>query len=130
MIMKRQLSEPDQSIANSSKTDWQKLGELKLPFGVDAEAMINAWLSKTLAPLHLHVGFLNKVLASAREAATRAMQSEPVMAFDHIHLLVFALRRLDPTGQTWGFFRIEKMDGAADVSRPNHAIEFYLYLER
>jgi hypothetical protein len=129
MIMKRQLSEPGQSIANRSNTDWLKIGELKLPFGVDAEAMINAWLSKTVTPLHLHVGFLNKVLASAREAATRAMQSESVMAFDHIHLLVFVLERLDPKGQTWGFFRIEKVDSATDVSRPNHAIEFYLYLE-
>jgi hypothetical protein len=130
MIMKRQLNEPSQSITNRSKTDWIKFGELRLPFDVDAEAMINAWLSETLAPLHLHVDFLNKVSASAHVAATRAMQSEPVMAFDHIHLLVFVLESLDPKGHTWGFFRIEKMDSAADVSRPNHAIEFYLYLER
>jgi hypothetical protein len=62
MIMKPQSSEDGQSISNISKTGWQIIGELELPFGVDAHSTINIWLSEVLAPLHLHVGFLSKVL--------------------------------------------------------------------
>jgi len=108
---------------------WQILGELELTVNPNADHTINKWLAATLSPLDLSADFLNKVLRSAQEAAARAMQTETVMKFQHTHLLVFAPEDHTSIGRTWGFFRIEKIEGAADVDSPNHAIEFYLYLE-
>jgi hypothetical protein len=73
---------------------------------------------------------MNKVSKSAWEAATRAMQTEQVNKFDHIHLLVFAPKCPGSKGQTWGFFRIEKVEIAPENENPGrHSIEFYLYPE-
>ena len=114
-----------------SGTDWQFLGELELTIGEEADGVISAWLTETLNPLNLHTDFLNKVLKSAQEAAERAMQSENrQLDFQHIHLLIFFPGTCASKEQTWGFFRIEKIEGAQQHKSPSdHAIEFYLYLD-
>lgn len=111
--------------------DWQIVGELELPFGVDAHSMISAWLLEVLAPLHLDVGFLNKVLRSAEDAAARAMRTETVMKYQHTHLLIHIPVSRPASLQTWGFFRIDKVEpGVDNANFRDHSIEFYLYLER
>jgi len=113
---------------NFPGADWQILGELELPVGSsNADDAIKARLMEILNPLNLHADFLNKILKSAQDAAARVMQNG--MELEHIHLLVFAPKDRSSKRQTWGFFRIEKIEGAADVDSPNHAIEFYLYVE-
>ena len=112
-----------------SGTDWQVLGNLELPIGSGTDDVIASWLVETLSPLNLHTDFLNKVLKSAQEATARAMQAEVVIQFKHVHLLVFAPPDHTPSSDNWGFFRIEKVENARDQDYPNHAIEFYLYLE-
>ena len=116
--------------SNFLGADWQILGELALPVGSNADDRITVWLAETLNPLNLHADFVNKVLKSAQDAMARAMQVEFVTEFAHIHLLVFAPADRASKGQTWGFFRISKIEGAkGDESPPDHAIEFYLYVE-
>jgi hypothetical protein len=73
---------------------------------------------------------LSKVLKSAHDAAVRAMQVENMMKFEHIHFIIFVPQERASKGQTWGFFRVEKIESVGqDKKPPDHAIEFYLYLE-
>jgi len=117
----------------SSAANWKPLGELELHAGAKAvtDGAIQAWLAEVLAPLSLHTDLVNKILRSAREAAARALESsEKAVPYVHIHLLAFAPYSPRTRGQTWGFFRLEKLDGSEPgQSRPDHSIEFYLYLE-
>jgi hypothetical protein len=113
-----------------SETDWQTLGDLEVRTGSDIEGAIQAWLDKTLGPLALPSDLLDRILRSACEAATRALQLEdPGMGFRHIHLLAFSSHSGEAKRQTWGFFRLEKLEAATEADSPNHSIEFYLYLE-
>jgi hypothetical protein len=124
------MKHTDSSLSRASSPGWQILGELELTVNPDTDHTVGKWLAMILSPIDLPADFLNKVLKSAQEAAARAMQSETVMKFDHTHLLVLAPQDHVSKGQTWGFFRIEKIEGAkADESPPDHAIEFYLYLD-
>ena len=113
-----------------SETDWQTLGGLEVRSDSDIERTIQAWLNKTLGPLGLHSDLLERILRSACEAATRALQlKNDGVGFKHIHLLAFSSYNGETKRQTWGFFRLEKLEAATDVDSPNHSIEFYLYLE-
>ena len=83
-----------------------------------------------LGSLNLPVDFLNKILKSTQDSAIRAMQAESLMKFEYIHLIIFAPSEHTSKGRTWGFFRIEKIENVtADYRLPDHAIEFYLYLD-
>lgn len=118
------------SLSQYPGAHWQVLGELELAMGANAELTIRAWLAEILGPLNLHADFSNKVLSSAREAVLRAGQAEAAIPFHHLHLLVFIPAERASQAGTWGFFRIEKVeDGANSQSNPDHAIEFYLYVE-
>ena len=118
------------SMQNKDTTDWQLLGQLELPVASSANDPIRIWLMEILGPLNLPVDFLNRILKSAQDSATRAMQAEPLIKFEHIHLIIFAPSAHTSKGRTWGFFRIEKIENVtADDSPPDHAIEVYLYLE-
>jgi hypothetical protein len=116
---------------NFPATDWQTLGELEVRAGSDVERGIQTWLTQTLKPLGLHTEMLNRILRSALEATTRALELNSVtMEFEHIHLFAFAPPSHKFSGQTWGFFRLEKLEDAAEAqSLPDHSIEFYLYIE-
>lgn len=114
-----------------SETDWQMLGELEVRSDHDVERAIQVWLSKTLHELDLQSDLLERILRSAYEAVIRALHSETAsMRFKHIHLLAFGPLRHETKGQAWGFFRIEKLEGAIGDDSSNHAIELYLYRER
>jgi hypothetical protein len=131
MIMKKiQSSQTNQLLSQGASTDWQVLGELELPFGVDAGSVIKAWLSDVLTPLRLHVDFLNRVLESAEKAAARAIQTGSVMKHQCTHLFIYIPVHQPSNLQTWGFFRIEKVEIAVERENSHdHSIEFYLYLE-
>ena len=117
-----------------SESGWRILGELELPIAAEADGAISAWLTQILNPIDLHMDFLNKVTRSAQDAAIRAITAERAQTeFEHIHLCLFVPRTDLFTlykGQTWGFFRIEKMGPSTENGSPHdHSIEFYLYLE-
>ena len=122
------MQHKNSSSNNPPATDWQILGELELPISSESDGAINRWLTETLLPMHLPTDFLNKVLKSAQDTVARMMLNE--MKFEHIHLLIFVPVDRTSRGQTWGFFRIEKIESQMEVrNHPHHAIEFYLYLE-
>lgn len=106
------------------------LGELILPVDSNPNELISAWLTEQLAPLDLHENFLNRILKSAQNYVGRALSPEAGVPFGHIHLSIFGPNGRISKGQTWGFFRIEKIDSAeSSVAQPDHAVEFYLYQE-
>ena len=114
-----------------SGAEWQTLGELEVRAGSDAERAIQAWLTETLQPLELHGDLFQRICRSAWEAATRVLQfNGSPMQHRHIHLLAFAPRNYRPKAQTWGFFRLEKLENpVAGQSQSDHSIEFYIYAE-
>ena len=102
---------------------WQVLGELQLTLGLNVEDEVHAWLTALLLPLLLHESFLNKVLRSAQEYSLRALRSTTDAAHGHVHLVIFVQRDHPRRSDTWGFFRIEK------VEQEEHTVELYLYPE-
>jgi hypothetical protein len=111
---------------DSSGFDWQLLGKLTLTEGSPTYSLVKTWLVETLSPLSLNTSLLDKIITSAKLAAEYTLQSPSAKRFKHIHLLVFTSAMHPSNGQTWGFFRIEKIDRLVEE---DHAIEFYLYLE-
>lgn len=129
--MKLQASHADRPLAHNPDTDWRILGELELPLGTTADSIFNAWLSDVLASLHLHADFLSKILESAEDVTARAVQTEMATQSQRTHLLIFIPANRPLEIQTWGFFRIEKVELVAEnKNSPNHIIEFYLFPER
>jgi hypothetical protein len=108
---------------------WEMLGEIELGINPDIDHTISKWLMLVFSPLKLQAEFVDKILLSARDSMARAMQAEAVMKFEHVHLLVFAPTERGKESGTWGFFRIEKVETGGESGNPDHAIEFYLYLE-
>lgn len=108
---------------------WQLLGEQVLPLGADLRDAISDWLVRLLRPQPLHKDFLNKLIDSAKEAVLRAAHTDSVEQTGHLHVLVY-IRNGASAVQTWGFFRIEKIEEPKDGQDvPGHAIDFYLYPE-
>lgn len=112
-------------------TGWQLLGKLKVSRDVDAEATIHNWLMEILKSLNLHPDFFSKLTLSMQDAAMSLLKpSLEVQGFEHIHLLVLARRRQTTSLHSWGFFRIEKLEGHINENGPpDHTVEFYLYQE-
>ena len=114
----------------SSTSRWQLLGELMLPIGSDTNDLIAVKLAELLAPLELHENFLNRVLKSAQNYTGRALTPDAGVPFGEIHLYIFGSNERMSKGQTWGFFRIEKIDShEQSLADPDHTVEFYLYRE-
>jgi len=114
----------------SSTSRWQILGELMLPVGSDINELISARLTELLAPLELHENFLKRVLKSAQNYVGRAMTPDEGVPFGEIHIYIFGPNERTSKGQTWGFFRIEKIDShEQNLAHPDHTVEFYLYRE-
>jgi hypothetical protein len=77
-----------------------------------------------LHPLNIHEDFYNRILKSAQ-----AVHLDRMTDLESVYLFVYAQPK-PPTGQTWGYFRIDKA-GIATVNKASshHSIEFYLYVE-
>jgi hypothetical protein len=121
----------DSSPRKFPDTDWRRLGEHKVRAGSDALGSITAWLTQTLRPLNLPTDLTGKILRSAHEAAARALHlNESSAGYGHIHLVALAPSHHTDKGQTWGFFRMEKLEASpAGESPPGHSIELYLYID-
>ena len=115
---------------NEFPGDWRLFGEIELPVGAAIKDHIYIWLVETLRPLDLNDRFINKILASAELAALYDPTAAVEMPHGHMHVRIYVPEDNAPTGQTWGFFRVEKK-GSPQSSEPNqdHAIVFYLYRE-
>jgi hypothetical protein len=128
--MKQQSNQAVQPISHNTDTDWQILGELELPLDVNKHSMFATWLLDALIPLNLNADFLNKIRKSAEDVAVRNMQAEIVIQPQRTRLLICIPAYRPLNVQTWGFFRIEKVELAAEHENfANHTIEFYLFPE-
>jgi hypothetical protein len=111
-------------------SEWQRLGELELPAGMDLDDAIRSWLAELFVPLALPEDFLIRFLHSAQDAAARVFRNEAGRQSDHIHLVIHAPHDREAKQGTWGFFHVEKMLNPVEESSPvAHSIEFYLYVE-
>lgn len=83
-----------------------------------------------LGSLNLSADFLNRVLKSAQDSATRALHPNIAMESGHIHLSIFVPQERAAKGKTWGYFHMERIENRTDdIVSHNHAIDFYLYME-
>ncbi len=123
------MNHKDPSTQPVQEPGWQLLGEQVLPVGADLQDAVSDWLVLVLRQHRLHDDFLNKLIDSAKDAVLRAALAESVEQTGHLHLLVY-IRNAGSAVQTWGFFRIEKIEEPKDgQDTPGHAIDFYLYPE-
>jgi hypothetical protein len=115
---------------SDSLNDFQMIGDLELPLVSDTGELIRSWMVEILSVLSLNARFLAKILESAQAAADEAIQAAAVQQAAFIHLLIFAPIKPSSSGQTWGFFRIKKMESPpADRQIQIFMNAFYLYLE-
>jgi len=118
------------SFSNEFPGRWQLFGEIELP---KTASRIDAWLVATLRPLDLKDHFLNKIRASAASVAegdSAAQVADGSSSPEHLRLLIYTPEDGLSSGQSWGFFRVEKNgDAVAPGSRPERAVAFYLYRE-
>jgi hypothetical protein len=108
---------------------WQILGELELATEVASDRAVNKWLAVILSLLDINADFAVKVLKSAQDAVSRALQVQSVVKSKHIQLLILVLTDREMRRHNWGFFRIEKIESESNRTDPDHTIEFYLYQE-
>lgn len=128
--MERRSSQAVRPISQNPAPDWQILGEIELPVGEHAHTILDAWLLDALIPLHLHADFLNKIRKSAEDVVARAIQTDMETQPQRIRLSILVPANHPSDAQTWGFFRIEKVDLAEEnKNSPHHTIEFYLFPE-
>lgn len=118
--------QPNDSFLNKYTGSGRKLlGELELPIGAKADETIIAWLTELLSPLNLHADFLNKVLKSAQNSAAHILLTESAAKFEHVHLIIFVPSDPISKEQTWGFFRIEKIESTkTDENSPDPQTDF------
>jgi hypothetical protein len=121
----------DSSPSNDYGADWQTLGELKVRAGSHIEGSIATWLTQTLRPLDLPTDLASKILRSAHETAARALDvRDDSLGYGQVYLVAFAPSNHRDGRQTWGFFRLEKLEASpTGGSLPDHSIELYLYLD-
>jgi hypothetical protein len=114
------------------RTDWQISGELQLAVGTNPDATIRQWLMKILEPFRLSEEYLSKILKSIEDAASRVMSPETVGGqFEHLDIVILTPAGQPSGRQTWGFFRLERMESKAkSMDSKSYHIEYYLYPER
>jgi len=116
------------------ETDWQSLGEIKLPAGPETDRIIAAWLKECTRPLNLFEEFTDRITQSMLECLGRALEPErDLLEAIHVVLCLYAPQGFASYPRreyTWGFFRIEKIEtDPKDQLLPCNSIELYLYPE-
>jgi hypothetical protein len=116
------------------RAGWKTLAEIIFPAGPNLEGQIQTWLFESLHLLGLQQGLLNKITRSAWEATAEMENPNSKEAeVSLIQLRVYTLPQIPPksgTRRNWGFFRVKKRGiKSAESERPNHLVEFFLYLD-
>lgn len=106
------------------------LAEVKVPVDQRFELQVNTWLVEALAPLNLEARFSQRILDSAADAAQRLAACGTALTEALVHLILSGPEGVWGERQTWGFFRIEKLEGlGSGAAESDHSIELYLYIE-
>ena len=80
--------------------------------------------------MNLPPDFVTILLDSVREVTLRVLDTNGGTDNKHVHLAILALKQRSEHSNSWGFFRIEKIDDTEwNKTHPDLTVEFYLYLE-
>jgi len=123
---------PDPQHNHLPRTDWRKLGELKLQAGSNPDGSVESWLTHILSDFSLPNDLVNKLLKSMEDAVVRVLVPNGTEAqLEHLEIVVLAPEDPVSQGKTWGFFRVERTStGSGDDAPRGHSIDYYLYLDR
>jgi hypothetical protein len=126
------VTSTDSSHNPVSRTDWRKLGELKLQAGSNPDGTIKTWLTHILSNFSLSDDLANRLLKSMEDAAVRVLIFDGAeVQLGYLEIVVLAPADLASQGQTWGFFRVERTSPDSNNENPKgHCIDYYLYLDR
>lgn len=112
---------------NSARSKWQVMGEIMLPVGPEVGEAIHSSLEEKLGPLQLPLDLLVRIRKSIQEIVERAVTRET--GRKHVHLFIHVPGDYSAQVQSWGFFRIERMDAEGAHASDSHAVDLYLYPE-
>ena len=87
---------------------------------------------KILEPFRLPEEYVSKILKSIEDTASRVLSRDTVEGqFDHLNIVILTPAGQPPDRQTWGFFRLERMESKEkSADSKSYHIEYYLYPER
>jgi hypothetical protein len=114
------------------RTNWQRLGQLKLGAGSNPDGTVKAWLINALGDFGLPSDLLRRLLASMEEATARVLSPDSIEGqFAYLEIVVLAPVGQTSNGHTWGFFRVERASVDSQSESPKgQCVEYYLYLDR
>ena len=113
-------------------TDWQISGELQLAVGSNPDGTIRRWLMKILEPFRLPEEYVSKILKSIEDVTSRVLSPDTGDGqFEHLNIVLLTPVGQPAERQTWGFFRLERMESKEKPKESkSYRIEYYLYSER
>ena len=113
------------------RTNWQRVGQLKLVAGSNLDGTIKVWLLDALADFSLPGDLVNRLLTSIEEATARVLSPANMdEQFEYLEIVVLAPLKQASKGHTWGFFRVERAStDTLSESAKGHCVEYYLYLD-
>lgn len=113
-------------------TDWRKLGELKLRADSNPDGSIKVWLTHILSDISLSEDIVNKLLRSMKAAAGRVLFIDGTeLKLEYLEIVVLVPADLVMQGQTWGFFRVERISTDPRIEdSQGYSIDYYLYMDR
>lgn len=87
---------------------------------------------KILDPFRLPEEYVSKILKSIEDAANRVLSPDAVERhFEHLAIVILTPAGQQSDRQTWGFFRLERMESKEkSADSKSYHIEYYLYPER
>jgi hypothetical protein len=114
------------------RTNWQKLGQLKLVAGSNPDGTIKTWLVNTLHDFSLPGDLVSRLLASMEETTVRVLSSDSMETqFEYLEIAVLAQAGETSKGHIWGFFRVERAArDPLNERAKGHCVEYYLYLDK
>lgn len=115
-----------------SRTDWRRLGELRLRADSNPDGTIKTWLTGILRSFSLSDDLAGRLVKSMEDAAVRVLISDSAeVQLGYLEIVVLAPADLANVGQTWGFFRVERTSpDSNNENSQGHCIDYYLYLDR
>lgn len=119
----------DSSHQHLSRTNWQRLGELKLRAGSTPDGTIKAWLMDSLGELSLPDDLVRRLLASIEEATVRVLSPDSKQG-EYLEIVLLAPTGQASNGHIWGYFRVERMSVESPMEgTKGQCVEYYLYLD-
>lgn len=111
-------------------SNWQLLGEQKLPVAIDSHFSLKPFLEEVFQALRLESELFNKIYETILEVIKRISYKKSSSSIDQIQLRIFSSPIDEIIKSTWGFFLVEKgLVTKPDSARGDYAINVYLYLE-